>query len=351
VSTGVRRVLRTWRISAISWPLDAIAEAGRWRESQGARMRAVSEDDVTILFVGLGAMGLPMARNLAGSGVDLRVHDAGAGAMRAAEEAGLATVTALAPLPAEVTTVVLMLPSSAVVESVLEAGLLADLPTGALVIDMGSSEPSSTTRLAAAAAGRGIAYVDAPVSGGVARAVTGELAIMAGGTDADVERARPLLEVLGGHIAHVGPSGSGHAAKALNNLLSATNIAAAAEILTAAAAFGIRPAAMLDVINASTGRSQASEVKYPAEVLTGRFASGFRMDLMLKDLAIAASLTSGAGLDSPVTDAAARVARSARALTGDNPDHTELVRHYESASGIALRADSPEPTTPQEADA
>jgi 3-hydroxyisobutyrate dehydrogenase len=303
------------------------------------------EEDVAVLFIGLGAMGLPMARNLDRAGVDLLVHDAGDAAVRAATDAGLEALLTLDALPGAVDTVVLMLPSSGVVEAVLEGagGLLDRLPTGALVIDMGSSEPSSTERLSERAATSGIGYVDAPVSGGVARAVTGELAVMAGGDAADVARALPLLEAVGGHIAHVGPSGAGHAAKALNNLLSATNIAAAAEILTAAASFGIRPEAMLDVINASTGRSQASEVKYPAEVLTGRFASGFRMDLMLKDLAIAASLTSGAGLDSPVTDAAAGVARAARALTGETPDHTELVRYYETASGVPLRTASPSP--------
>lgn len=291
---------------------------------------------MSTLLIGLGAMGLPMARNLARAGVDLRVRDADAAALAAAAAEGIR--------PADdtldsVDTVVLMLPNSAIVESVT-TDLFRGLAPGALVIDMGSSEPASTARLAESAAASGIAYVDAPVSGGVARAVTGELAIMVGGADDDVAQAVTLLRILGGHISHVGPSGAGHAAKALNNLLSATNIAAAAEVLTAAARFGIRPEAMLDVVNASTGRSQASEVKYPAEVLTGRFASGFRMDLMLKDLAIAAALT--ADSDSPVTDAAAGVARASRALAGDAPDHTELVRFYEDRSGIPLRSHDPE---------
>jgi 3-hydroxyisobutyrate dehydrogenase len=301
---------------------------------------------MTVLFIGLGAMGLPMARNLGRVRPDLIVFDADPRALETASSAGLTASSGLDSLPSDLDTTVLMLPSTAIVERVLygdggaSPGLLDRLPRGGVVIDMGSSEPLSTARIAADAAAKGLRFVDAPVSGGVAKAITAELAIMAGGTADDVARVRPLLDALGGHVVHVGPSGAGHAAKALNNLLSATNIAAAAEVLSAAARFGIRPETMLDVVNASTGRSQASEVKYPAEVLTGRFASGFRMDLMLKDLAIARSLTSGGGLDTPVTDAAFRVATDARPLAGEHPDHTELVRYYEDRNGVSLRAAS-----------
>lgn len=296
---------------------------------------------MTILFIGLGNMGAPMARNLAKrfdvllSDVNVDVADA------LAAELGSQTVD-LARIPTSVDTVVLMVPSSRVVESlVLGPGrLLEQLAADSMIIDMSSAEPSSTQRLAALASQRGIAYVDAPVSGGVAKAETAELAIMVGAETSAFERARKVLGALGGSIHHVGAPGAGDVAKALNNLLSATNIAAAAETLSAAARFGIEPEAMLEVINASTGRSQASEVKFPSHVLTGTFSSGFGMDLMLKDLAIARSLTVGAGLIAPVTDAAHTSALQARELTGPSPDHTEIVRVYEHTNATPLRVRS-----------
>lgn len=317
----------------------------------------MEDPGTTTLFVGLGRMGGPMVRRhltVFETLVADRDHDAAA---RLAEEEGLRPPVDLADphdLPAGVGTVVLMLPDSRAVESVLldgEAGLLARLSQGALVVDMGSSEPGSTRRLARLAAERGIGYVDAPVSGGVARAITGELAIMAGGSDEDVARARPHLEPLGGSIVHVGPPGAGHAAKALNNLLSATNLAAAAEILCVAQAEGIDPAVMVQVINSSTGRSQATEVKYPQHVLTGTFASGFAMDLMLKDLGIAHRLAEEDGVTTPITAATvATLAEARRVLDRDGLDHTELVQYYEQVNRALLRNADPD-AAPERTDA
>lgn len=295
---------------------------------------------MTILFIGLGAMGEPMARNIART-ADVLLYDVNAEvATRLAEDIGVSALDSLDVLPDSVDTVVLMVPNSRIVESLLveDARLLNKLPAGSLIIDMSSSEPGSTAELAKRASSRSVAYIDAPVSGGVAKAKTGELAVMVGATPESLQRARPILDAVAGSVHHVGGPGAGDAAKALNNLLSATNIAAAAEILTAATRFGIAPEAMLGVINASTGRSQATEVKYPAFVLSGSFASGFGMDLMLKDLAIAKSLTSGAGLDTPVTDAAGTIANAAREYAGTPPDHTEIVRYYENANDVLVRA-------------
>jgi 3-hydroxyisobutyrate dehydrogenase len=295
---------------------------------------------MSTLFVGLGRMGAPMVRRYAVDH-DTVLYDVDhAVASALAEELGSRAVTSLEQLPAGVDTVILMLPSSAIVEAVLVAGgLLTRLPSGSLVIDMGSSEPGSTRRLAEAARARDVGYVDAPVSGGVAKAVTGELSIMLGGTEADTARARPHVRVLGGKVLDVGPPGAGHAAKALNNLLSAANLAAAAEVLTVARKSGIRAEVMVDVLNASTGRSQATEVKYPKHVLTGGYDSGFAMDLMLKDLGIAVALAREEGLSTPVTDAAVQSATRAReALGGAGLDHTEVARYYESVNRVSLRA-------------
>ena len=299
---------------------------------------------MSTLFVGLGRMGAPMAsRHAAHHETLVSDSDPGVAAALAAE---LGTVAvASGELPGGVDTVVLMLPSSRVVESVLlDGGLLARLSPGALVIDMGSSEPASTRGLAEQARRRDVGFVDAPVSGGVAKAGTGELSIMVGGAPEDVERARPHVEPLGSTVVVVGRSGAGHAAKALNNLLSATNIAAAAEVLTVARTFGIAPDVMVDVLNSSTGRSQATEVKYPRHVLTGRYDSGFAMDLMLKDLSIARALAREQGATTPVTDAAFGAATEAfDALGGGALDHTEVARHYEALNHVSLRADGGQP--------
>lgn len=292
---------------------------------------------MTTLFVGLGRMGLPIARRYAAVH-DVVLHDADASALRRATEAIGAPSLADVPVT-EVDVVLLMLPSSRVVEVVLEesdTALLHKLPPGALVVDMTSSEPTSTQRLCAAAAERGIGYVDAPVSGGVAKASTGELSIMVGGADADVDRALPHLAPFGKTVTRVGPSGAGHAAKALNNLLSATNIAAAAEVFSVAARFGIDPKVMVDVVNASTGRSQATEVKYPQHVLTGSYDSGFAFDLMVKDIGIATALAESTGVPLAVTAAAADIAR--QAAVGEPADHTELARFVADRSGTGLQS-------------
>jgi 3-hydroxyisobutyrate dehydrogenase len=298
---------------------------------------------LTTLFIGLGKMGDPMVRRYAPTHDVLLydVHAATSAALAAA--VGGRALAGLEELPAGIRTVILMLPNSRIVESVVE-GLFAQLEPGSLVIDMGSSEPTSTQRLAAQAAAAEIAFVDAPVSGGVTKAQLGELSIMVGGLPADRERAMAHLAPLGTRITVVGPSGSGHAAKALNNLLSATNLAAAAEILTVARSFGIDAAVMLDVVNSSTGRSQATEVKYSKHVLNGTFDSGFSLDLMLKDVAIAQAL--GAGMSTPITDMTVGVLAEARRVLGDTVpldhtgplDHTEVVRYVEVVNQVELRS-------------
>lgn len=282
---------------------------------------------MTTLFIGLGRMGAPMAV-LHARMFPTVVFDVFPGAVAEVTGAGDASaVGELSEVPAGVDTVILMLPTSRHVEGVLvDEGLLDRLPEGALVIDMGSSEPESTRALAARATARGIDYVDAPVSGGVPKAVTGELAIMVGGSEAAVARAMPHLEVLGSSILHVGPAGAGDAAKALNNLVSATNMSAASEALMVARRFGIEVETMTQVLNSATGRSQATEVKFPRYINTGSFDSGFSYDLMLKDMTIAMGLTEG--LEVPVVRSAFERLGAARAGLGQAPDHTEIGRIY-----------------------
>ena len=297
------------------------------------------------LFVGLGRMGHPMVRRYAATHSTVLFdidEDISAGL---AAELGAVALPELTGLPDDIATVILMLPDSRIVESVLlgEDDLLAHLSPGTLVIDMGSSEPASTRRLSDLASQKGLQYVDAPVSGGVAKATTGELSIMVGGEPAAVQSAMTHLEPMGANIVHVGPSGAGHAAKALNNLLSATNLAAAAEVLCVAQRSGIRPEVMVEVLNSSTGRSQATEVKYPQHILTGSFASGFEMDLMLKDLDIATGLSAEDEVSTPITSQTVETLVEARRwLDASGLDHTEIARYYEGVNRTLLRSDTNE---------
>ncbi|GAA1683738.1 2-hydroxy-3-oxopropionate reductase [Citricoccus zhacaiensis] len=293
------------------------------------------------LFIGLGNMGRPMVAQYS-TEFPAYVYDINAETARdVAQDTGTLALTDLADLPEGIETVILMLPNSKIVEETLQGkeGLFQQLTAGALVIDMSSSEPGSTRALSSEAAELGLSLVDAPVSGGVLKAKTGKLSVMVGGDEDAVETAMPHLETMAGAIVKAGPSGAGHAAKALNNLLSATNLAAAAEILCVAQANGIEPSTMVDVINSSTSRSQATEVKYPKHILTGTFDSGFAMDLMIKDMGIAMDLIRSGAIEAPIVGLANEVAGKARtSLKSERPDHTELARYVENINHTTLRS-------------
>lgn len=304
----------------------------------------------SVLLVGAGAMGAPMAANLAAAGHDLVVHDADAA--RAAQVAGDVGARPTGPqgLVAEATgadVVLLMLPDSPAVEDVLtgSGGVLAAVRPGTVLLDMGSSRPASSVALAAQAAGREVAWADAPVSGGVSKAVTGELAIMVGASAETYRLVRPLLEVMGGAVTHVGPPGAGHAMKALNNLLSAVGLAAASEVLAIGANFGLDPSVMLDVLNSSTGRNHATEVKVERFVLSRSFDSGFALRLMLKDLATALDVAHDTR--TPVPLAAACLEQwtaSARDLPA-GADHTAIAVYVESRAGVHLQTTATDTAT------
>jgi len=267
---------------------------------------------LTIGFVGLGNMGWPMAANLHAAGFALVVRDADADkqARFAAEHpaaehpAAVAAVAAADPGAfAGADIVVTMLPDGAIVaDALLRWGIGAVLQPGALVIEMSSSDPADTLALAAGLQPYGVGVVDAPVSGGVPRAVTGELALMVGGDDADVARLQPVLRVLGDPARQfrTGALGTGHAMKALNNVIGAATYCATAEALVAGTRFGLDPKTMIDIINASTGRSFTSATVFDANVVNGAYATGFALGLMAKDVRIAQSVIAAAAADAPL---------------------------------------------------
>ncbi|MEX3934176.1 NAD(P)-dependent oxidoreductase [Paraburkholderia phymatum] len=280
-------------------------------------------------FIGLGMMGGPMVQCLANAGFDLYIDDADA-----TRADTLATQTGAQRLrkdnAASLDALITMLPNSAIVESVLLGGGVdgwASLLTkSAVVIDMSSSEPERSRKLGSVLEERGLAYLDAPVSGGVKKAKEGTLAILVGGREDVLARCKPVLEAMGKSVLHIGGAGSGHAAKALNNYVSAAGLAATVEALHIAQRFGIQPDAMTDVLNASTGRSNTSENKVKQFMLSGTFASGFALQLMNKDLKIARALAQSVGY--PMTLGATCTAMWDEAAQGSTPttDHTEMYR-------------------------
>jgi 3-hydroxyisobutyrate dehydrogenase len=287
-----------------------------------------------VAFLGLGKMGTPMAGHLVAAGYRVRAFDLSAevldGFLRAfpgARRAGSAAEAA-----AGAAAVVTMLPDGkAVRKALLDSGAAAAMGRGGLVVEMSSSAPVETQQLGADLAALGVGVVDAPVSGGVKKAVEAMLAIMAGGDAALVEQARPLLSRMGAAVYATGPLGSGHAMKALNNYVSAAGLVAACEALLVARRFGLDPALVVDVLNASTGRNNSTEVKAKQFILSETFASGFSLALMAKDLRTAAELAEHLGVAAPMSRATADLWTRAQAALGPASDHTEIYRFLQGA--------------------
>ena len=279
-----------------------------------------------IAFIGLGKMGQPMVRRLLGAGFAVAGHDVSTAAVAALSgEAGFHPSASVLEAVRGADVALLMLPDSPVVDALLwEQGLAAALQAGQLVLDMGSSDPVRSRENAARLAALGVAFVDAPVSGGVKRAVDGSLAIMMGGETQAVERVRPMLQSMGKTLVHVGTAGAGHAVKALNNYVSASGLLAVCEALTAAEAFGIDPHKVNQVFNASTGRNNTTDVKVEAFMLSGAFNSGFALALMRKDLQTAQAFIERMGTQGDFAKACLQAWQQAQNTLDTGSDHTAM---------------------------
>jgi 3-hydroxyisobutyrate dehydrogenase len=283
-------------------------------------------------FIGLGNMGAPMARRLADAGYALAVADKDPAAVtRFARDTHCEQSADLTTLAGMCRVVITMLPEGNTVRQVLlgENGVVGGLAGDAVLIDMTSASPVGTRKLVADLKARGIPLLDAPVSGGVVKAIDGTLSIMAGGDREVFERCRPILEVFG-KVFHTGGSGSGHAMKSLNNYLSAATLAASAEAVLAGTRFGLDPAKMIEILNVSTGRSNSTEHKYPAFVLPRTFNSGFAIGLMAKDLRLALELARSVGTPSILLEDITNLWGRAEEQLGFKADNTEVVRYLES---------------------
>ena len=289
-------------------------------------------------FLGLGAIGTPMAAHLARRGpLTVWNRTAARATEFAARHGAVAAATPREAAAADV--VITCLGNSSDVVSLLDGpdGLLAGLRRGALFLDCTSGDPASSRRIAERLAERGVAFADAPVSGGTNGAETGTLTVMVGGDAATFARARPVIEAFGRRIEHVGPVGAGDALKAVNNALLAINILAAGEALATVTKAGVPPRRALEVLNASSGRSFVTEVLVPERVLTGTWTRTFRLALLDKDVGIATELLAQTGVSGPVIELAHALLAAARAELGDAADYLDPIRLTERQAGVEIR--------------
>lgn len=283
-------------------------------------------------FVGIGAMGTPMAGNLARAGYQLVVFDLDHARTAAlARESGVTVAASLAELGAQASIIITMLPDGKAVRAALcgkndsfKDCLLEHAQKNALVIDMSSSSPVGTRELGKLLASRGTPFIDAPVSGGVKGAVAASLAIMVGGDAALYEKVKPLLAKMGGQLFHAGPLGAGHAIKALNNYVSAAGLVAACEAVIAAERFGLDPAVATEIINVSSGMNNTTKNKVKQHMLSGTFGAGFATALMAKDVRTALEVVESTGTPADLARHCAAFWADAEGKLPAGKDHTAV---------------------------
>ncbi len=280
--------------------------------------------DRGIAVIGLGKMGLPMARVLQAAGADPLCHDIDDGARAAAADQGLRICTSVTDAFATCGIVLLSLPNADIVEATISEGLTGiDGSRSPLVIDASTSTAETSRRMALAMNEAGGAFVDAPVSGGPAGAANAALTFMVGGPADVVDTCRPVFEALGKKVLHAGDVGAGNIAKIANNMMVAAHFVVARECLALAESAGLAAKDALDVVNAATGGSTVTQVHFPAWVIPETFDSGFSMALMRKDVGLAMALADDAGMDVPLIRLASRL-WTAPDAPGDRADFTEM---------------------------
>lgn len=289
-------------------------------------------------FVGLGRMGGPMSARLLAAGHTLVVYDVRAEAVEAAVAAGAEAARSPAEVAGRAEVVLVSLPTPAVVRAVaLGPDGLVHGDRMRTYVDLSTTGQAVVVEVAEALAERGVATLDAPVSGGVRGAVEGTLAVMVAGPEDVLARARPVLEVFGRVFPVGARPGLGQLMKLANNYLSATALAATAEAIVLGVKGGLDPAVMLEVINAGTGRNTATADKFPRQVLTGNYAAGFTAGLLVKDLGLCQAAATALGVPMPVAEAVIAQWRQIVADLGEDSDITTVANHAERAAGTTIR--------------
>jgi 3-hydroxyisobutyrate dehydrogenase len=297
-------------------------------------------DKPTVGFIGVGNMGWPMAACLVKAGFPVLINDSRReAANNFVQQIGGTAPDSLRQLAAGSDVVVTMLPTSAIVAHVLAGGddtVFSGMRPGTIIIEMSSGVPSVTQELSEKIKALGAHMIDAPVSGGVPRAKTGQLAIMVGGEDAIIEKAMPVLQAMGTSVLPTGGIGSGQAMKALNNLVSTGGFLIGIEALLIGQRFGLNASVMTDVLNAATGMNNSTQKKFKQFVLSRKFDAGFSMGLLAKDLSIALQVGRETGTAAPLSALVREMIVSAEARLGANADHTEMAKLCELLAGDEL---------------
>ena len=270
-------------------------------------------------FIGLGAMGSVMAPLIVKSGCNVLGYDIKAKIDNLSGVKQVGDINEFSGLDV----IIFMLPNGRIVSEM--AIKLLEMNLKSVFIDMSSSDPQETLDLGKKLKNKGIKFLDAPVSGGVARAIIGDLMIMAGGDENTLEEVDDLLSVMG-KVQFAGPLGSGHAIKALNNYVSAAGLIASFEALATARSFGIKPENFLKIINGATGKNNTTQVKLDKFVISEKFNSGFALDLMVKDVSIANGLIRDLSSDKPFSNDVLNHLSESLKVLGGNPDHTEVYK-------------------------
>lgn len=291
-------------------------------------------------FLGLGAIGRPMASRIAAAGLPLtvwnRTPERATQFIRDTPSARHAATPAEAARDADV--VITCFSTSRDVQTILDgpAGLLAGFRRGATLVDCTSGDPATSRAIAQSLATKGVDFLDAPVSGGVTGAEKGTLTVMVGGAAVVLDRVRPVLDCFTGKLVHCGDVGAGDTVKAVNQAFLAIHLLSAAEGLATLVKEGVDPKLALDVINSSSGRSNSSMNLIPERVLTRAFPRTFRLALLEKDIGIAADLARDNRVPAPVTQLTSDIFRIARSEMGELADHVEIVKLIEQWAGVEI---------------
>jgi 3-hydroxyisobutyrate dehydrogenase len=279
-----------------------------------------------IALIGLGNMGAPMALQLIEAGYQVCGFDISPDARQRFSSMGGAVASEVAGAVTGADAIITLLPDSKAVGLALDS-FIHSVKADCVIIDMSSSDPVETRKLGQELIGKGFGFIDAPVSGGVRRAVDGTLTIMVGGSSATIDRAEPVLQAMGKSIFRTGDLGSGHAMKALNNYVSAAGLLAAVEAIAIGKQFGLDPLLMTDILNVSTGRNNTTEVKLKQFIISGTYNAGFPLKLMAKDVGIANSLAHAIDVPAPLSDACSKLWTDASNALGSSADHTAIGKH------------------------
>jgi 3-hydroxyisobutyrate dehydrogenase len=292
----------------------------------------------TLGFIGIGAMGTPMTKRLIEAGYNVVAHDVNPNAMKRAKELGAGLATSPREIAERCNPIITMLPKSKDVEKVVlgSNGIIEGVKEGGILIDMTTSYPLSTKKIAEELKKKGVRMLDAPVSGGVVGAENGTLSIMVGGDSDLVERYKTLFMIMGKNVVHMGELGSGHTMKSVNNFLSGCTVTATSEALAIATKAGLSPKKVIEVLQVSSGRSWATDFKFPNYVLTRNFNDGFRLELLEKDLQIFTKLAQDLKAPAFIANIVMQIVSLASSQGYSKRGHTSIAEFIEKLAEVKI---------------